>query len=62
LGRGTPQRWRDGEVDEAATTKRLTAVGRGWANEGEVLFAAAQARQRAEDKKEADFVWHTRSE
>ena len=42
--------------------KRLSAVGRGWANEGEALFAAAQARQRAEDKKEADFVWHTRCE
>ena len=55
-------RQRDGELNESATTKRLTAVGRGWANEGEALFAAAQARQRAEDKKEADFAWHTRSE
>jgi hypothetical protein len=45
-----------------ATTRRLRAVGRGWSNEGEELFAAAQARQRAEDKKEADFVWHTRCE
>ena len=44
------------------TTRRLRAVGRGWSNQGEELFAAAQARQRAEDKKEADFVWHTRSE
>ncbi len=45
-----------------ATTRRLRAVGRGWANGGESLFAAAQARQRAEDKKEADFVCHTRCE
>ncbi len=56
------QRQRDGEADESATTRRLRAVGRGWANEGEALFAAAQARQRAEDKKEADFAWHTRCE
>lgn len=49
-------------VDDELTTRRLRAVGRGWANDGEALFAAAQARQRAEDKEEADFVWHTRSE
>ena len=55
-------RQRGGEASESDTTKRLSAVGRGWANEGEALFAAAQARQRAEDKKEADFVWHTRCE
>lgn len=55
-------RQREGEVDESGTTKRLRAVGRGWVNAGEALFAAAQARQRAEDKKEADFAWHTRSE
>jgi hypothetical protein len=55
-------RRRDGEVEESATTKRLTAVGRGWVNEGEALFAAGQARQRAEDKKEAEFAWHTRCE
>jgi len=54
------QRQRGGEADESDTTTRLSAVGRGWVNEGEALFAAAQARQRAEDKKEADFVWHTR--
>ena len=44
------------------TTRRLRAVGRGWTNEGEELFAAAQARQRAEEKKEADFAWYTRCE
>jgi hypothetical protein len=44
------------------TTRRLKAVGRGWANQGEALFAAAQARQRAVDKEEAAFVWHTRCE
>ncbi len=44
------------------TTRRLKAVGRGWANEGEELFAAAQARQRSDDKKEAEFAWYTRCE
>jgi hypothetical protein len=48
--------------DPETTTRRLRAVGRGWANEGEELFAAAQARQRADDKKEADFAWYTRCE
>ena len=52
----------DGPAEPQATTKRLKAVGRGWANTGEALFAATQARQRAEDKKEADLEWHTRSE
>ena len=51
-----------GDRGAETTTRRLRAVGRGWANGGESLFAAAQARQRAEDKKEADFVWHTRCE
>ncbi len=46
----------------STTTRWLRAVGRGWANEGEELFAAAQARQRAEEKKEADFAWYTRCE
>jgi hypothetical protein len=50
------------ESDESATTKRLKAVGRGWANDGEALFAAAQARQAAADKKEAEFAWHPRCE
>jgi hypothetical protein len=51
-----------GDRGAETTTRRLRAVGRGWANGGESLFAAAQARQRAEDRKEADFVWHTRCE
>ncbi len=51
-----------GPAESVTTTKRLKAVGRGWANSGEALFAATQARQRADDKKEADLVWHTRSE
>jgi hypothetical protein len=50
----------EGEVEK--TTRRLRALGRGWANEGEALFATTQARQAAEDKKEASFAWHTRSE
>ena len=44
------------------TTRRLKAVGRGWSNDGEALFAAAKARQAAEEKKEADFAWYTRCE
>jgi hypothetical protein len=56
---------RGGDLDSdviSTTTRRLRAVGRGWANEGEELFAAAQARQRAEEKQEADFAWYTRCE
>jgi hypothetical protein len=54
---------RNGEGPEPErTTRRLKAVGRGWMNDGEALFAAAKARQAAEDKKEADFEWYTRCE
>jgi len=38
------------------------AAGAGWTNRGELLFAASQQRQRAEDKKEAESWWYTRSE
>lgn len=38
------------------------AIGAGWANRGESLFAASQQRQRAEDTKEAEFEWYSRSE
>lgn len=38
------------------------AIGAGWTNRGESLFAAYQQRQRAEEKKEAEFEWYTRSE
>ena len=38
------------------------AVGSGWANKGEELFAGYQQRQRAEDRREAEFQWYTRSE
>ena len=38
------------------------AVGAGWANEGESLFAAHQQRQRTEEKREAELAWYTRSE
>jgi hypothetical protein len=53
---------RNGEESELETTRRLKAVGRGWSNQGEALFAAAKARQSADDKKEADFEWYTRCE
>ncbi len=38
------------------------AIGAGWTNKGESLFAAYQQRQRAEEKKEAEFEWYSRSE
>ncbi len=38
------------------------AVGAGWANEGESLFATSQQRQRTEEKREAEFEWYTRTE
>ena len=41
---------------------RWRAVGSGWANEGEELFAGHQQRQRSEDRREAEFGWYTRSE
>ncbi len=41
---------------------RWRAVGSGWANQGEELFAGYQQRQRAEDRREAEFEWYSRSE
>jgi hypothetical protein len=41
---------------------RWEAVGAGWANAGESLFAGIQRRQRAEEKREAEFEWYSRSE
>jgi len=38
------------------------AVGAGWANQGEELFAASQQRQRARDRKEVMSEWYSRSE
>jgi hypothetical protein len=38
------------------------AIGSGWINKGESLFAASQQRQRAEEKREAELAWYTRSE
>jgi hypothetical protein len=51
-----------GPDDSKIAVRRLKAVGRGWSNKGEELFAAAQARQRAEERKEAEFAWYIRSE
>jgi hypothetical protein len=54
---------RNGATDDSEiAVRRLKAVGQGWSNEGEELFAAAQAHQRAEERKEAEFAWYTRSE
>jgi hypothetical protein len=53
----------DSETEsDVPATRRLKAVGRGWANKGEELFAAAQARQRVEERKEAEQAWYTRNE
>jgi hypothetical protein len=41
---------------------RWRAVGSGWTNRGEELFAGYQQRQRAEARREAEFWWYTRSE
>jgi hypothetical protein len=51
-----------GSEESELAVRRLRAVGRGWSNKGEELFAAAQARQRAQERKEAEFEWYTRSE
>ena len=53
--------------DDAASPDRVTdgrwrAVGTGWANSGEGLFAGYQRRQRAEERRQAEFEWYTRSE
>jgi Replication initiator protein, pSAM2 len=41
---------------------RWRVVGSGWANKGEALFAGAQQRQRAEDRREEQLEWYSRSE
>jgi hypothetical protein len=41
---------------------RWRAVGSGWANSGEELFAGYQQRQQAEVRRAAAFEWYTRSE
>ena len=47
---------------DRAREGRWRAVGSGWANQGEALFAGHQQRQKAEDRREAEFAWYTRSE
>lgn len=51
-----------GTSAEAVTEGRWRAVGGGWATRGEEIFAAHQQRQRAEERREAEFEWYTRSE
>ena len=57
----------DRRTGGAASTRGLSegrwrAVGSGWANQGEELLAGYQQRQQAEDKREAEFWWYSRSE
>jgi uncharacterized Zn-finger protein len=52
-----------GQVPDDHTTEgHWKAVGAGWANSGEALFARHQQRQRAEDRREVMLDWYTRSE
>jgi uncharacterized Zn-finger protein len=48
--------------DEHGTEGHWKAIGAGWANAGESLFARHQQRQRAEDRREVMLDWYTRSE
>ena len=48
----------DGHLSEG----HWQAIGAGWANQGEALFAGHQQRQRAEDHKAAMFEWYIRRE
>jgi hypothetical protein len=48
--------------DDHGTEGHWKAVGAGWANSGEALFARYQQRQRAEDRREVMLDWYTRSE
>jgi hypothetical protein len=48
--------------EDLVTEGRWRAVGAGWANQGESLFAAHQQRQRAADRREAMLDWYTRSQ
>jgi hypothetical protein len=45
-----------------ATEGHWKAMGAGWANAGEALFARHQQRQRAEDRREVMLDWYTRRE
>jgi hypothetical protein len=66
--RNARAQWREarrfgGDVPgDHSTEGHWEAIGAGWANQGESLFAACQQRQRADDKKEAEFEWYSRSE
>jgi len=48
--------------DDRITEGHWRAIGAGWANQGESLFASHQQRQRAEDRREVLSDWYTRSE
>jgi len=52
-----------GQVPEDRVTEgHWRAIGAGWANQGESLFASHQQRQRAEDRREVMSDWYTRIE
>jgi hypothetical protein len=53
---------RYGGTSDGVSKGRWRAVGSGWTNEGEELFAGYQQQQRAEARREAEFWWYARSE
>jgi uncharacterized Zn-finger protein len=65
--RGARAQWNEARrhggraLEDIVTEGRWRAVGVGWANQGESLFAARQQRQRAEDRQEVMLDWYTRS-
>ena len=48
--------------EQTESEGRWRALGAGWANRGEDLFAALQQRQRSEDRREVMSEWYCRSE
>jgi hypothetical protein len=48
--------------EDRVTEGHWRAIGAGWANQGESLFASHLQRQRAEDRREVMSDWYTRSE
>jgi hypothetical protein len=52
----------DNDPEDHRIEGHWRAIGAGWANRGEELFAALQQRQRSEDRREVMSEWYCRSE
>ncbi len=48
--------------DDQKSDSHWRAIGAGWANRGEELFAALQQRQRSEEHREVMSEWYSRNE